>query len=127
MRAHHDGIARFECNQDFKNSGGSGVGGGNNGSDDAHRHGNLYDAGLFIFADDADSFHVFNGMVNVSRAEEIFFNLIGNYAVGGLLHRHACQRLSMLARRGSTGRHHCINLFLGKVFENFLGLRRLFD
>ena len=124
---HDDCVATFEGNQRLENGGRSRIRARDDRRDDARRHRDFHHAVFRILADDADGLQVLDAVINVARAEKVLLHLVRDDAVSGLFHRESGQGLGVLAGGFRHGRDDRINPFLGKSFEDFLGLGGLLE
>ena len=119
MRAEHNGVPRFERNQDLVNGRGGGIGGGQDGRHHAHGNADLHHLFFRQLAQNADGFHAAHAPRQPVGAQQILDVLVLGVAVAGLFDRHVGEALGIGARHGSHALDDGVNPLLGKgaVFE----------
>ena len=123
MRRKHDGIARFQGDHGLVAHRGGGVGAGDDGGDDPHRHADLPELFLRNFPENAHGLHAPNRLRHPLGGEEILSPFVLRIAEARLLNRHFRQR-GRLCRKGFGHRFHDgVQLALGQFGQ--LPLRRL--
>ena len=123
MGRKHDGVARFQGDHGLVAHRGGGVGAGNDGGDDPHRHADLPELFLRDFPENPHGLHAPNRFRHPLGGEQIFSCFILRIAEARLLNRHFRQR-GRLCREGFGHRFHDgVQLALGQFGQ--LPLRRL--
>ena len=119
----HDGVARFQGDHGLVAHRGGGVGAGDDGGDDPHRHADLPELFLRDFPENAHGLHAPNRLRHPLGGEEILSPFVLRIAEARLLNRHFRQR-GRLCRKGFCHRFHDgVQLALGQFGQ--LPLRRL--
>ena len=113
----HDGVARFQCDHGLVAHRGGGVGAGDDGGDDPHRHADLPELFLRDFPENAHGLHAPNRLRHPLGGEEILSPFVLRIAEARLLNRHFRQR-GRLCRKGFC---HCfhdgVQLALGQFCQ----------
>ena len=121
MGADDDGVAALQCEHGVAHGGNDGVGGGGNGTDHAHGLGDQYKALLGQTVDDADALLALQLVPDDAGLALVLLDLVLIDAHAGLIYGHAGQRLGIVKDGFCHGAAGCVYLFLGVLFEFFLG------
>ena len=124
MRGENDGVSCLQRDLRLIDDGRGRVGGRNKRSDHAHRHADLQDLLFRILAEDADGFHVADGLIDGTRGKAVFYGFVLWTAEAGLLLRHAAEPLSVFLSGLGDGLHDRVDLRLregGKLALRFSG------
>ena len=117
VRRKHDGVARFQGDHGLVAHRGGGVGAGDDGGDDPHRHADLPELFLRDFPENAHGLHAPNRLRHPLGGEEILSPFVLRIAEARLLNRHFRQR-GRLCRKGFGHRlHDGVQLALGQFCQ----------
>ena len=123
MGGKHDGVARFQSDHGLVAHRGGGVGAGDDGGNDPHRHADLPELFLRNFPENPRGLHAPNRLRHPLGGKEILGCFVLRIAEARLLNRHFRQR-RRLCRKGLGHRlHDGVQLALGQFGQ--LPLRRL--
>ena len=103
VRGDDDGVAGLQADQGLEDSGGSGVGGRDDGTDDADGLGDLGDAVSLVVLEDATGLGVLVRVVDVLGSVVVLDDLVLKNATAGLLDGHLGQ-----GDTGLVGSHGCL-------------------
>ena len=112
MRAENDAVACFQAQQRLEDRRGGGVGGRNDGSDNAQGLRDLLCAVNLVLLNDAAGLDILVCVVNVLGSKVIFDDLILGNAHAGLFHCHLGERDSGAVGGGGSGKENPVYLLL---------------
>ena len=108
------GVARLERDQRLVDGGGSGIGGGKDGRDHAHRHADFDHLFFGQLAQDADGFHAAHAARKPVAGQQVLDVLVFGVAVAGLFDGQLGQMPGIGARRRGHALDDGVHLLLGK-------------
>ena len=121
MGANDDAVASLQGNQGLKDSGGGGVGGGNDSAHNTDGLGNLLGAVSGILLDDAAGLGLLIGVVDILGGVMVLGHLVLYTAHAGLFHSHLCQRNTLEVGSHCSSAEDLVHLLLGVGGEKLLG------
>ena len=127
VRADDDGVSRLEADQRLEDCRRCGVGGGDDGGDDAKGLGDLLVAERRVVLDNAAGLEVLVLVVDVLGGKVVLDDLVLHDAHAGLLHRHLGERNAGLVRSHGGRIEDLVHLLLGERGELRLGGAHLLD
>ncbi len=113
MGGENDGVAGLQGDEGLEDGGRGGVGGGNNGGDEAHGLGNLLEAESLILLDDAAGLHILVGVVDVLGGVVVLDDLVLHHAHAGFLHGHLGQGDALHVGGLGGLKENAVHLLLG--------------
>ena len=120
MWGNNDRVTCLKSNQGFKNSGGCGVGRGDNCCNQTDRLSDLLDPVLLIFLDHTNCLGILISVVNVLCRVVVLNNLVFHNAHASLCNCHLGQRKTHLVCRACCCKEDLIYLLLCISRKNFL-------
>mmetsp|Transcript_15653 Transcript_15653/g.28000 ORF Transcript_15653/g.28000 Transcript_15653/m.28000 type:complete len:326 (+) Transcript_15653:1863-2840(+) len=127
MRAQDEAVAGFKGEESLEDSGGSGIGGGDNAGNHTNGLSHLRHSAVLVVFDDTTGFGGLVLVVDELRSEVVLDDLVLNHAHARFRHSHLGKReTSSISGFGSTT-EHMVYLFLRKFPVYMLSMLRFFQ